>query len=98
MPDYILFSRSDATAEVLADQWQSYLDGLSGKGRLRGGSAIGGGMCFRRGGEPAPLTSGIVGFVRVEAGDLADAERLLAGNPVYEAGGTIEIRELPRSA
>jgi hypothetical protein len=32
----------------------------------------------------------------VEATDFDDARTLIAGNPVYEAGGTIEIRELPR--
>jgi hypothetical protein len=30
-------------------------------------------------------------------GDLAQAPTLLGGNPHYEAGGTVEIRELPRS-
>lgn len=27
----------------------------------------------------------------------AAKQQLLAGNPVYEAGGTVEVRELPRS-
>jgi len=27
---------------------------------------------------------------------LAHAKVFLAGNPIYEAGGTVEIRELPR--
>ncbi len=38
----------------------------------------------------------ISGFIRIEADDLEHATRLLAGIPVYEAGGTVEIRELPR--
>jgi hypothetical protein len=32
----------------------------------------------------------------VTAQSLAAARSLLAGDPVYEAGGTVEIRELPR--
>jgi hypothetical protein len=32
------------------------------------------------------------------ARDLAHARSLLPGNPVYEAGGTVEIRELPRTS
>jgi hypothetical protein len=32
----------------------------------------------------------------VNAENLAAAKSLLPGNPVYEAGGTVEIRELPR--
>lgn len=36
------------------------------------------------------------GKFRVEAETLADAETLLAGNPVFENGGTVELRELPK--
>jgi hypothetical protein len=41
------------------------------------------------------ITAPIGGFIRVEAESLADAEALLAGNPVFE-DGTVEIRELPK--
>jgi hypothetical protein len=37
------------------------------------------------------------GYIRISAGDLDEARGLLAGNPVFEAGGTVEIRELPRT-
>ena len=43
------------------------------------------------------LTHELAGFVRVSAKDLDEACTLLAGNPVYEAGGTVEIRELPET-
>jgi len=33
----------------------------------------------------------------VTADSLEAAKSLLLGNPVFEAGGTIEIRELPRT-
>jgi hypothetical protein len=33
----------------------------------------------------------------VNANDLEQAKSLLVGNPVFEAGGTVEIRELPRT-
>jgi hypothetical protein len=36
-------------------------------------------------------------YIRIEAANLAEAEALLDGNPVYEAGGTVEIRRLPQS-
>ena len=48
-------------------------------------------------GEPNALTHHINGFVRIEAKDMNEAEMLLTGNPVFEAGGTIEIRDLPFS-
>lgn len=35
-------------------------------------------------------------YIRVKAGSLTDARALVVGNPVFEAGGTVEIRELPR--
>jgi hypothetical protein len=33
----------------------------------------------------------------VKAESLDQAKTLLAGNPQFEAGGTVEIRELPRT-
>jgi hypothetical protein len=33
----------------------------------------------------------------VNADSLDRAKSLLVGNPVFEAGGTVEIRELPRT-
>jgi hypothetical protein len=40
--------------------------------------------------------SRVSGCLRVGAKSLDDAVALLQGNPVYEAGSTIEVRELPR--
>jgi hypothetical protein len=39
----------------------------------------------------------LAGYIRVRADNLDEAKSLLAGNPVFEAGGTVEIRELPLS-
>jgi hypothetical protein len=36
------------------------------------------------------------GCIWVRADDLDQAKTVLEGNPVYEAGGTVEIRELTR--
>ena len=47
-------------------------------------------------GSSPPIAKQLTGYIRVQAESLADARRLLEGNPVYEAGGTIEIRALPR--
>lgn len=75
--------------------WQAYIDGLNEKGVLRGGSAIGKGVCLRKDGPAPAISHHIVGYVRIEVDDMAAAQALLAGNPVYEAGGVIELRELP---
>jgi hypothetical protein len=97
MADFILFMHTDVPPNAPSEGWDEYLDKLKSGGRLGGGSAVGSGQCFRRGRDPAPLSSRIGGYIRVTADDMADARTLLAGNPVYEAGGTVEIRELPKS-
>ncbi|PHY20488.1 hypothetical protein [Caulobacter sp. BP25] len=96
MADYLLLMHDDAIGERAAD-WPLYLEQLSIKGRLRGGSAIGTGACFRKEGAPGPESGRLTGFIRIVADDLQDAETCLMGNPVYEAGGTVEIRLLPES-
>jgi hypothetical protein len=47
-------------------------------------------------GPRTEITGHLTGYIRVRAESLNAARALVAGNPVYEAGGTIEIRELPR--
>jgi hypothetical protein len=68
---------------------------LQAAGNFQGGSAIGAGVCARKSGVPPSITGHLSGFIRVSAGSLDAARTLLAGNPVFEAGGTVEIRELP---
>lgn len=96
MADYLLLMHDDA-ADERANDWPAYLDRLSELGRLRGGSAIGEGACFRKQGAPGPLSQNLTGFIRIVADDLEDAMTCLVGNPVYEANGTVEIRLLPES-
>lgn len=79
------------------EQWDDYLKKLQSSGCFRGGSVIGHGGCFRKDGTAPSITSHIGGFIRVESHSLQSAQELLHANPVYEAGGTVEIRELPRS-
>ena len=94
MTDYIFLMHGDDTV----GEWSSYIEGLAAKGVMRGGSAIGDGVCVRKG-EPETrnITDYIRGYIKVEAESLEAAKALLPGNPVYEAGGVIEIRELPRT-
>ena len=94
MPDYMFLMHGDCVSPEAS--WEPYLRRLNESGAFQGGSAIGG-VCARKAGAPAPLTAHLVGFIRVNADNFDAARSLLAGNPVFEAGGTVEIRELPRT-
>ena len=95
MADFILLMHADTVAPVSDAGWGDYFAALRARGRFQGGSAIGAGSCVRKTGAAPPTTNHITGFIRVSADDLAQARTLVAGNPVFEAGGTVEIRELP---
>jgi hypothetical protein len=97
--DWILLMHDDAldrAAESSAQAWTDYFARLHASGRFDGGSSIGPGASYRRERDPLPVTATLGGFVRVRAESLEEARGFLAGNPVFEAGGTVEIRELPR--
>ena len=94
MTDYIFLMHDDAAGGAGLD-WERYLSRLREAGVFQGGSAIGNGQCERKSGATPAPTAHITGFIRVTALDMAHAQLLLAGNPVFEAGGTVEIRELP---
>ena len=95
MPDYIFLVHDDVD-DGQAD-WGPYLAKLRESGHFEGGSAIGDGTCIRKTGVAPPISEHIVGYLRVNADNLEHAKSMLAGNPHFEVGGTVEIRELPRT-
>ena len=95
MPEYIALMHNDATSPERDADWDAYIQTLNEVGAFRGGSVIGAGQAFRKAGAAAPVMTHINGFIRIEARDMPSARALLNGNPTYEAGGTVEIRELP---
>jgi hypothetical protein len=94
MPDFLLLMHALSPGVAEAD-WGPYLARLGAAGALRGGSSIGPGKCVRRQGAAPAITAHLTGFIRVAAADLDAVEALLPANPVYEAGGVVEIRALP---
>ena len=96
MPEYMFLMHNDVSDSVDAPDWGPYLAALQSQGCFQGGSRIGGGVCLRKSGAVAPINDSLGGYIRVEASGLEHARQLLVGNPVFEAGGTVEIRELPR--
>lgn len=97
MPSYIVLMHADTTSPVDEMSWTSYIAKLAATGRFMGGSAIGAGTCVRRSGPVPDISAQVTGFIRIEAEDIDAAQRMMDGNPVYEAGGTVEIRDLPRT-
>jgi hypothetical protein len=97
MNDFLLLMHNDAVSVISDESWPGYFDALRRQGAFEGGSAIGEGLCVRKDGEAGAMSSHLSGFIRVVAADLASARGLVAGNPVFEAGGTVEIRALPRT-
>lgn len=84
----------DTVSDELDSDWEAYLSRLHASGRFRGGSSIGSGQAFRKMGIVGPVAAHISGFLRLEASDMDDACGFLEGNPTFEAGGTVEIREV----
>ena len=100
MNDYILFMHDDVVDAAIAtdeQRWGQYMSGLRASGQFDGGSAIGKGMVFKKDDDAKPATARVSGYLRVRAENAEAAQRFLIGNPNYEAGGTVEIRELPRT-
>lgn len=100
MNEYILFMHDDAIEPAIANdgaRWEHYLSVLRASGQFEGGSAIGPGVLARRSGTSQPAPGRVNGYIRVRAESLEDAQRFLAGNPNYDAGGTVEVRELLRT-
>lgn len=96
MNDYILFMHADAAHEAPDEMWGAYFAMLRGNGVFEGGSAIGSGEVMRKDEAAAGVTSHLTGYIRIRARDMAEARSLVIGNPVFECGGSVEIRELPR--
>ncbi len=90
----MLLMHDDSPIAEDVDAWAAYLDGLRREDRLAGGSSISTGVSHRKFGTPAPCADHLVGYLIVHAAGPDGVPELLAGNPVYEAGGTVEIREL----
>jgi hypothetical protein len=95
MAEYLLLMHDDALDDDGA--WEPYLRRLRESGCFQGESAIGAGIYARKSGAVPPVTDHLTGYIRLNADSLDHAKSMLAGNPHFEAGGTVEIRELPRT-
>ena len=99
MTDFILFMHKDIPEGQRrpGEEWDAYFAKLRAAGAFQGGSSIGDGLCVSKAAAPGAITAHISGYIRIRAENLQSARELVVGNPIYEAGGTVEIRELPRT-
>jgi hypothetical protein len=98
MNEYILLMHGDAKDRAPAEdgvKWGEYIAMLRRSGQFDGGSSMGTGERMKKGEAITSASTGLTGYIRLRAASLEEARRFLIGNPVYEAGGTVEIRELP---
>ena len=95
MADFLILMHSDTTRPVPDEMWDTWFQTLRQVDAFEGGSTVGGGGVMRKGQLPGPLATWIDGYVRIRAPSLEAAKALVVGNPVYECGGTVEVRELP---
>ncbi len=93
MPRFLLLMHDTGGAED-PGAWGPYLERLRGSGRFEGGSSIGAIAAHHKGGLDAQHADPLVGYLIVHAEDPAAARGFLEGNPVFEAGGTVEVCEL----
>lgn len=93
-PNYIMLMHNDGS-RARPEDWGRYIGKLRASGNFAGGSAIGTGLSLRKTGTAGSITDHVSGYILVSADSLDHARQLLVGNPVFEAGGTVEIRNLP---
>ena len=100
MKDYILLMYNDVPEGKRRPdhEWAAYFAKLRQVEAFQGGSSIGDGVSVTKAGSSGEITRHISGYIRIRAVDLDAARELVVGNPVYEAGGTVEIRELPKDS
>jgi len=99
MNEYILFMHDDVVDRSIVDdsaRWEQYIASLRASGQFEGGSSIGSGVLCKKGRANQDATPAINGYIKLQAENIDAAQRFLTGNPVYEAGGTVEVRELVR--
>jgi len=98
--EYILFMHDDVLDAGVANDgelWELYLASLRASGQFDGGSVIGPGATFRKNCASNAATAAISGYIRIRAESMEAAQKFLIGNPTYEAGGTVEVRTLPKA-
>lgn len=110
MKDYLLLFRNGldykaASPELLQQsmmKWKTWMDKLGAAGQLSGGERLeetGAVINEHKQLSDGPYAEGkevVGGYLSVKANDLAGAVEIAKGCPIYEYGGSTEIREIAK--
>ena len=81
--------------ERLTKAWMSWMDRLrTGSHLVRTGERLDGNGTVVRGKAKTVTKDGVVGYLVMQAGDLAQAVELAKGCPSLESGGAVEVRPI----
>lgn len=94
MQRFLFLMNSDTESPEQRELWTSYVNGLIEGNHLLGGSSLANGVIVRKPKLEGVPSANHVGYLLIEATNIEEAKTLLLGNPVYEAGGSVEICEL----
>ncbi len=95
MKHFLLIMHTDIGRAISPVDWESYIRKLQQTGNFNGGSSVGQGQSFKKGVASETVSHWIGGYMVISAEDHAQARSLIDGNPVFAAGGTVELRDLP---
>lgn len=87
MPQYVMVMMGAASS----GDWDNYIGVLVNSGCFTGGSSLGNGISVSK--NEADRECQITGYMRFSAQNIDEARKLVAGNPLFEAGGRIELLE-----
>lgn len=97
MAEFILLMHNDVARQTKPEEWERYITSLRAGKHFSGGSAMGGGVCVKGETTSDKITAHLGGYIVITAKHLDEAMTLTKDNPVRLAGGTVEVRELPRT-
>ena len=74
-----------------AGDWDVYIEKLIASGKFRGGSSLSNGILMTKDGVEGECQ--VTGYMRFSAENIEQVRALMTGNPLYEAGGRVEVLE-----
>ncbi len=96
MQHFLLLMHTDNAKKTEPKHWEAYFAKLKANGNFGGGSSIGGGLSFKNGVVSESTSHWLAGYMVINANDMNHAKSLVDGNPILIAGGTVELRDLPK--